>query len=72
MLKFTARVDLEAFVLLDDLRLGCHSMVLGVGADITSYCFLITRVADRDAWFFRMRRVCVLNSLWFLIRKRML
>ena len=39
MLKFVAGVDLEAFVLLDDLHLGCHSLVLGVGADITSYYF---------------------------------
>ena len=27
---------LGGIVLLDDLRLGCHSLVLGVGADITS------------------------------------
>ena len=38
-------------VLLDDLRLGSHSLVLGVGADITSYYFLLTGVADGDAWF---------------------
>ena len=42
MLKFTAGVDLEVFVLLDDLRLSCHFLALGVGADITSYYFLLT------------------------------
>ena len=42
---------LGGIVLLDDLHLSCHSLVLGVGADITSYYFLLTGVADGTRGF---------------------
>ena len=62
---------LGGIVLLDDLRLGCHSLVLGVGADITSYYFLLTRVADGDAWFSGCVESAYSILSGFLVRRRM-
>ena len=63
---------LGGIVLLDDLSLGCHSLVLGGWC---RYHFLTLPPYEgcrRGRVVFRMCRVGVLDSLRFLIRKRML